>query len=428
MIVAAGILIIAPDPRNGHDTALMLLRGGGSDHPFEWSFPGGQQEPPESIEECAARETVEECGLAVDPSTLTESWTRSIAPAEPQPSSFLPDAPVVQSDDVDFTTFLHRVNAQFQPSMCDEHIAWCWAPVEHPPTPVHPGAMTALGRLKWNELDVARAMADGRLMSPVRYMNMWLWAIRITGTGAAYRIGLQEFVWREPEEWLTDEFLARCNGLQVIWVHPKNATLDSKEFAQRTIGSIFLPYIKGDEVWGIAKVYDDEAAHEMLDSQVSTSPTVVFGPESGSERLTTEEGQKLLIEGIPRLLDHVAICAAGVWDKGGDPVGVDRSAFLEPIADAQSSSRPVPSDILKARRICHNCGTTYSQKLPRCPNSRCASRYYKLETNAQIKAREQDEAAHDRALRVLRADALTVPDEHNLRGRTLRLRARSLRI
>jgi 8-oxo-dGTP pyrophosphatase MutT (NUDIX family) len=334
MIVAAGILILAPDPRTGAETALMLQRGGGSDHPFEWAFPGGQQEGLESVAECASRECEEECGLVVDPRTLIEPWTRGIAPAE-QPFAGMSTETVMQLDDVDFTTFIHRIPSQFRPILCDEHDAWCWAPVERPPQPVHPGALTALGRLRWNELECARAIAAGQLMSPIRYMNMWLFALRISGTGAAYRVGLKEFVWREPAEWLNEEFLARCNGLQVIWTHPPKATLDSKEFAQRTIGSIFLPYIKGDEVWGIAKIYDEEAAQEMRDSQVSTSPTVVFGPESGGERLTMEDGQRVLIEGVPRLVDHVAICAAGVWDKGETPMGVDRAAALEPVADAQ---------------------------------------------------------------------------------------------
>lgn len=348
MIVAAGVLVLAPDPRTGADTALMLLRSGGSDHPWEWVTPGGRVEAGETVAEAAARECEEECGLAVEPGKLGEPWTRCISDSVAAPCTCCGTSPCVcapgcagcscatapvQTEDVDFTTYLCRVKAQFEPQLCDEHVAWCWAPVNHAPGPTHPGALTALGRLAWNELDIARAIADGRLMSPVRYENVWLFAIRITGTGAAYRAGLKEYVWREPAQYLNDEFLARCNGLQVIWVHPPKATLDSGEFAKRTIGAIFLPYIKGDDVWGIAKVYDDEAAAEMIAGQVSTSPTVVFGRESGNARLTTEGGERILIEGVPRLLDHVAICAAGVWDKGLAPAGVDREGALQPVTD-----------------------------------------------------------------------------------------------
>jgi hypothetical protein len=38
------------------------------------------------------------------------------------------------------------------------------------------------------------------------------------------------------------------------------------------------------------------------------------------------EGQNFLIEGKPSLLDHIAICPAGVWDKGRTPSGVSTSA------------------------------------------------------------------------------------------------------
>lgn len=219
----------------------------------------------------------------------------------------------------------------------------CWAfPGGHteagetaPPQPMHPGCQIALDRLSMDELGVARAMADGRLTSPQRYMNVTLWAMRITGTGIAYRSEVkddkgkvlreEEFPWRDPTIYLNEEFCARCNGLAVIWVHPKKATLDSKEFANRVIGAIMLPYLRLDigEVWGIAKVYDDEANAEMSKGNLSTSPSVVLGdPSSPSQKMKLEDGSTLLIEGKPRLLDHLAVVERGVWDKGKEPSGV----------------------------------------------------------------------------------------------------------
>ena len=178
-----------------------------------------------------------------------------------------------------------------------------------------------LAKLRWNELDIARAIRDGQLTSPQFYENVALFAMRITGTGTAFRQGKDEFVYRPPEIYLNDEFLARCNGLAVIMEHPLGSKLTSTDFQERVVGSILLPYLKGDEVWGVGKIYDDATMRMMADNQLSTSPAVVFDT-SRPQDIRTVNGQKLFIENNPSLLDHLAICEVGVWDKGEKPSGV----------------------------------------------------------------------------------------------------------
>ena len=191
---------------------------------------------------------------------------------------------------------------------------------------LHPGAAIALRRLTADELGVARMIAAGELSSPQRYENIALFALRITGTGAAYRRALEEFVWRSPELYLNEEFLARCAGLPVIFEHPGRNSINTAEFANRVVGTVFFAYILGDEVWAIARVYDADAAKLMEDNQLSTSPAVVFRDPSVNAKVKLENGQTLLIEGKPSLLDHIAICPKGVWDKGGEPSGVSSAA------------------------------------------------------------------------------------------------------
>jgi hypothetical protein len=87
-----------------------------------------------------------------------------------------------------------------------------------------------------------------------------LFDVRITGTGVAFRPSLNEFTYRPPEKFLTFDFLERCNGLPLIFEHPDKSILNTEEYRDRAIGTIFLPYIKGDEVWGIARVFDEDAA------------------------------------------------------------------------------------------------------------------------------------------------------------------------
>ncbi|EMA5890863.1 NUDIX hydrolase, partial [Salmonella enterica] len=130
-----------------------------------------------------------------------------------------------------------------------------------------------------------------------------------------------------PENYLTDDFLARCSGLPVIWLHPEKNTLNSEEYAARTIGAIAFAWIQGDEVWGMARIYDTDAATTLSTRQLSTSPTVT----GGDDVLINVDGEPLLLEGNPVLLDHLAICEQGVWDKLGEPTGVKSDTLLNEV-------------------------------------------------------------------------------------------------
>ncbi len=332
---AAGIMFVASSTGN----ALFLKRGiTAPDFPGSWDFPGGGREEGEDAEACAIRETREEVGFLPDGLRTFHTRTKGSAPkgvagigaspilpvSEGAPAVPAPDA--VRLPDVDFTTFLQTVDEEFTPVLNDEHDGFAWAPLNAPPQPIHPGCQIALDRITLNELGVARAIADGRLISPQRYENMYLFAIRITGTDVAFRSKAEEFVVRPPEIYLNSEFLQRCNGLPVIFKHPKKSLLNSEEFSDRVVGTVFLPYIAGDEVWAVVKIYVDDVARMMADGDLSTSPGVNFADWSVNRKMTLHlrDGtkEKVLVEGDPSLLDHVALCELGVWDKGEAPSGV----------------------------------------------------------------------------------------------------------
>jgi len=297
---ASGIMFVTGE---GH--TLLIRRGaGGGDYPNTWCVPGGHQKEGETLEEAARRETKEETGI--DYKGKLE----------------------VLHDDGQFCTYIARDVKKEEVKLNYESTGYDWCDPLVPPLPLHPGLAIAfrIASAK-TETDVAQLMAEDLLPSPQMYANVGLFAIRITGTGLAYRSSIEENVWRDPSLYLNDEFLKRCNGLMVIMDHPETAVLTSKEFKDRAVGSIMLPYIKGDEVWGIAKIYDQDAITEICEGEISTSPSVVFDNTSGNTTLTTENGEPLLIEGVPFLLDHIAIVtkargSKGVWDKGGDATGV----------------------------------------------------------------------------------------------------------
>lgn len=326
MTRAAGILFVSKtDPRK----ALFLQRGPGGDFPGQWCFPGGTTEGDETPEQTAVREAKEELGSFPKGERRLLARTVVNRPAALPPAAAVsadgpaPDtSPVAAAETILFTTFMQEVAAPFEPRLDGEHVGHAWAPLDAPPQPLHPGCAAAIARLGMDELGVAKAIRDGTLASPQQYENIALFAIRITGTGVAYRSQLDEHVWRDSAHYLNDEFLQRCNGLPVIMEHPKRAILDSKEFTDRIIGTVMLPYVSGSEVWGIAKIYDASAARMMENRQLSTSPGVSWRDFTTNLVLKRDDGSTLLIEGKPSLLDHIAVCELGVWDKGGEASGV----------------------------------------------------------------------------------------------------------
>ena len=312
MIKAAGFLYVY------QDSVLLLKRT----QDGMWGFPGGHIEPDEDAVTAAKRECMEEMQVCPDGDI---SWSVN-----------------QQSGDVNYTTFCVKLSEPFTPILNDEHSEFGWFPVDDLPYPTILPAYDAIARLSMDELGVAEYIAAGKFTSPQRYCNIWLYAIRITGTGVAYRAGrgeggTGEFTFRPEAEWVTPDFLRRCNGLPVVWEHPETPILTSDEFADRIVGTVFLPYAKDGEVWGVAKIFDETAQKLLRSDQWSTSPGVLAAPDA--ETLPLESGETLLYEGAPFLLDHIAICEQGVWDKYGAPRGVETTLTEDHMAEKTEERR-----------------------------------------------------------------------------------------
>lgn len=71
------------------------------------------------------------------------------------------------------------------------------------------------------ELELAQRIRDGTVPSPMKFSNMWLVNLRITGTGLAYRTGLKEHVWRDPNIYLNDAF---CSVVMACRLSPTTLT------------------------------------------------------------------------------------------------------------------------------------------------------------------------------------------------------------
>jgi len=262
-----------------------------------WCPPGGTVEPGELAIDAARREVLEEVGYQYD------------GPLTPH------------SVYGDYLTFRAEVPERFEAKLDDESLAAGWFHIDDLPKPLHQPFAEMLAQQALNETEVAALIADGTLSSPQFFINMWMFAIRVTGTGVTWRSADQQMAFRNPDDYLTPEFLQRVAGVPLIWLHPEKNKLDSDEFAKRVIGTLTNSWVADNgEVWAIARVYDAEAAEIMATRQLSTSPTVTYSEMQDS--IIKIDGQPLLVEGSPVLLDHVAICEQGVWDKLLAPTGV----------------------------------------------------------------------------------------------------------
>ena len=81
--------------------------------------------------------------------------------------------------------------------------------------------------------------------------------------------------------------------------HPdaNGGVLNTKEFLQRVIGIIVHAFISGDErdeLWGVMRVLDRDAAAELINGQYDSSPAVVMNADSNV--VLDLDGTKLLIK------------------------------------------------------------------------------------------------------------------------------------
>lgn len=69
-------------------------------------------------------------------------------------------------------------------------------------------------------------------------MNITLFAMRISGTGWAYRGGdRQEYAYRSRDDWLTPEVMQACQEMPVVLEHPEETPVITDDFyRERSVG------------------------------------------------------------------------------------------------------------------------------------------------------------------------------------------------
>jgi len=322
MNACAGLLLRAPGP------VYLVCKNVERD---TWECPAGHLEEGETTLDAALREAKEEIGFAHEGAVWQVKQGRT-------------------PDGSPFTLFAQGVPGKFEPKLLEEFSEWQWVSSSDAPANTNPDLLASMKLLDGNETEISERIKDGLLDSPQRFENVWLFDLRITGTGYSYRPSLDEYVHRSPDVSLSDGFLKRCQGLPVVLEHPsKSMTLDAESFRKQIAGMITLPYIKNDEVWGIAKIFDPESARRMMTTHRSTSPAVVFSDAGSTESAKLPDGSMLLKEGSPSYVDHLAICEEGVWDKGEEPSGIPTPTGENTVENENESQAPAWADALVKR-------------------------------------------------------------------------------
>ncbi|MEJ0093149.1 MAG: DUF2213 domain-containing protein [Methylocella sp.] len=165
-----------------------------------------------------------------------------------------------------------------------------------------------------NELDVALSVASGEMPSPTRFANSDYVALRLSGTGCAYRPSLSEYVFRDPDVWLSDEMRRRVLGLPVVIEHPADNALTSRFFGERSVGMVVHSFVRNDELWGVARVLDSTACSMIAGGMFDTSPGVLLEP--GASATVDIDGIPMIVEGEPLLIDHLALVYTGAGNHG----------------------------------------------------------------------------------------------------------------
>ncbi len=182
--------------------------------------------------------------------------------------------------------------------------------------------MSVREALEWREYDendIAKAIARGKLASPQFFNGNFLFDMRITGTEISVRgiknKNMKEVTYRDPRVFLSQKFINLCQGIKVVLNHPEETVDVNTEYLRsRQIGNIIYPYIFGKELWGIAKIFNIDFGILLTKKVFSTSPSVT---NRKSFPVKINSTLRALYEGSPYIVDHLAVVSNGVWDKAG---------------------------------------------------------------------------------------------------------------
>lgn len=172
------------------------------------------------------------------------------------------------------------------------------------------------------ETEILNAYKLGLQRGIVEDENCFYIPVRVTGVGDTIRIdesGKPYVEERLKAEYFTPEVLAACSRLPITLEHPEGQLLSPKTIDKaKIIGLTLHAYIKDEEIWAIAKVFD-KSIIKLFGSEIhSTSPGI-----SCFYVIITDDGK---VKEGPAEINHLAFVSRGHWDQKAGSVGFDNTS------------------------------------------------------------------------------------------------------
>lgn len=169
------------------------------------------------------------------------------------------------------------------------------------------------------ETEILNAYKLGLQSGIVEDENCFYIPVRVTGVGNTIRInenGEPYVEERLKSEYFTAEVLAACSRLPVTLEHPQGQLLSPKTIdTAKIVGLTLHAYIKDEEIWAIAKVFDKSLINLFGNEICSTSPGIACFYVTITDDGKVKEG--------PAEINHLAFVSRGHWDQKDGSVGFD---------------------------------------------------------------------------------------------------------
>lgn len=168
------------------------------------------------------------------------------------------------------------------------------------------------------EAQILNAYNQGKVKGIVMTDTCFYMPVRITGLGESVRfVNGEPYVEnRDKVNFTKESAMNHFANLPIIINHPHNALLNSDNLKDNAIiGNTISAYCKGDEIWGIARIFDKSLINRLNKDIHSTSPAL-----SSFHSLGNDE--------CPLMINHLAFVEKGHWDSA-ESKGYDDSDITQ---------------------------------------------------------------------------------------------------